>query len=56
MLKGATNILKKHQPILSLSIYHLPNDPDVMRDLILFANPKYTVIQRGMKLFAYLPK
>lgn len=56
MLKGATRILKTQQPILSLCTYHLPDDPKVMRELILAANPNYKIIQRRMKLLAYIPE
>ena len=55
MLMGATKILKTQQPILSLCTYHTQNDPLVMQNLILSANPNYKVIQRRMKLFAYVP-
>ena len=54
MLRGATHILKEHQPILSICTYHLPDDREVIRDIILTANPNYTIIQRKMKLFAFV--
>jgi len=56
MLQGATNILKIQQPVLSLCTYHLPDDPEVMKDIILSANPNYKIIQRRMKMFAYVPR
>ena len=56
MLQGATRVLKEQQPVLSLCTYHLPDDPEVIQDLILKANPKYRVIQRRMKLLAYIPQ
>jgi len=56
MLKGATDILKTQEPKLSLCTYHLPDDPEVMSDIILSANPNYKIIQRGMKMFAYVLK
>lgn len=56
MLRGAINILKKHQPILSLCTYHLPDDPQVLERIIKEANHDYKVVQRRMKLFAYVPK
>lgn len=54
MLSGATKTLREHQPILSICTYHLPDDREVIRDIILTANPNYTIIQRKMKLFAYV--
>ena len=56
MLQGAVNILKTHEPILSLCTYHPQNDPLIMQNMILEANPNYRVIRRRMKLFAYVPK
>lgn len=55
MLLGATNVLKTHQPILSLCTYHLPDDRKVMKEIILKANPKYKILQRKKKMFAYVP-
>jgi len=55
MLKGSVNILKTQQPVLSLCTYHLPADPEVMKDIILSANPGYKIIQRRMKMYAYVP-
>lgn len=54
MLSGATNVLQEHQPILSICTYHLPDDREVIRSIILEANPNYTIIQRKMKLFAFV--
>lgn len=53
-LRGATNILKEHQPILSICTYHLLDDKVVLKDIILKANPNYKILQRKMKLFAYV--
>lgn len=54
MLKGATWVLKNMQPKLSICTYHIKDDPEVLKDIILKANPKYKVMQRKMKLFAYV--
>ncbi|MCL1998438.1 MAG: FkbM family methyltransferase [Turicibacter sp.] len=53
MLRGATNILKYHKPILSLCTYHNPTDFQEMRQIILAANEEYKIIRRFMKMFAY---
>lgn len=55
MLLGAQEVLKKFQPTLSICTYHLPDDPEVLEKIILDANPNYKIIQRKMKLFAYIP-
>jgi hypothetical protein len=55
MLKGAKKILKKHAPKLAICTYHLPDDPEVLRRLILDANPAYKIHQGHMKLYAHVP-
>ena len=56
MLKGAQSVLKEFSPKLALCTYHLPDDPEVMKELILQANPKYIIEQEFAKLYAYVPK
>lgn len=55
MLAGAQEILARFAPKLALCTYNLPDDPQVMADLILKANPKYNIVQKRMKLFASVP-
>jgi len=55
MLAGASNVLKTHSPILSICTYHLPDDQEVLKKIILDANPNYIIIQRKKKLFAFVP-
>jgi len=52
LLKGATQSLKKFAPKLAICTYHLPDDPQVLEQLILEANPNYTIIHLKHKLFA----
>jgi FkbM family methyltransferase len=56
LINGARWILKTHEPILSICTYHLSDDPFVLEKLIKKINPKYKIIQRKMKLYAYVPK
>lgn len=56
MLKGARKTLREYAPKLSLCTYHLPDDPKVMREIILAANHKYIIEQKHHKLYAYVPK
>jgi len=51
-LKGAAKTLQKFAPKLAICTYHLPDDPEVLKTIILEANPKYKVIQLRHKLFA----
>jgi FkbM family methyltransferase len=52
MLRGAVNVLKKFAPKLSISAYHLPDDPEVLEKIILEANPDYKIIHLRNKLIA----
>lgn len=53
-LRGAKEVLKRDCPILSICTYHLPDDRKILKEIILEANPNYKIIQRKMKLFAYV--
>ena len=56
MLRGACNTLKTFAPKLAICTYHLPDDPEVLENIILKANPDYTVVHTRHKLFAAVTK
>lgn len=53
MLKGAKHILQKYAPLLSICTYHLPDDPEVIKRIIMEANSSYRIIQKEKKLYAF---
>jgi len=55
MLLGATEVLKKFAPKLAICTYHYPDDPKVLEELILRANPNYKIYHRWKKLYAFVP-
>ena len=55
MLRGAKKVLKEFAPKLSICTYHLPDDPQVFREIILEANPKYIIVEKFKKMYAYVP-
>ena len=55
MLMGARKVLREFAPKLSLCTYHLPDDPQVMREIILDANPDYVIEERWKKMYAWVP-
>ena len=55
MLLGAKYLLQTQHPKLSLCTYHLVDDPLVIKNTIINANPQYEIIQRHFKLFACIP-
>ncbi|MDR1725300.1 MAG: FkbM family methyltransferase [Bacteroidales bacterium] len=56
LLRGATEVLKTFAPKIAICTYHLPDDPEVLEEIIKTANPAYTVIQMRHKLFAAVVK
>jgi len=53
MLSGAVNVLKKFKPKLAICSYHLPDDPEILKKIILEANPEYKVEHCPEKIFAW---
>lgn len=55
LLMGARQVLKDYAPKIAICTYHRPDDPKVLRELILDANPKYRIEERYMKMYAHVP-
>lgn len=52
MLAGAQEILAEHGPKIAVCTYHLRDDPQVIRDLLLTANPGYRIVEKWKKIYA----
>ena len=52
MLAGGQEILAEHGPKIAVCTYHLRDDPQVIRDLLLTANPGYRIVEKWKKIYA----
>lgn len=55
MLIGAQKTLREYAPKLAICTYHLPDDKEVLTELILKANPDYVIEYQWEKLYAHVP-
>lgn len=53
LLSGAKETIRRFRPKISICTYHLPDDPEVLRNLILDAEPKYQIIEKYQKMYAF---
>ena len=54
MLAGARNIIREFSPKISICTYHLPDDPQVLREMLLNFQPNYTIVEKYKKMYAYI--
>ena len=54
LIKGAEQTIKKFKPKLAICIYHLPDDPEIIENLILDYIPEYNIRKTKTKLFAWI--
>jgi hypothetical protein len=55
MLRGATGVLRDFAPRLALCTYHLSDDPQVLEQIVLDANPEYKITHKYLKMYSYVP-
>lgn len=55
MLSGAKKTLAELAPKLSICTYHLPDDREVLTNIIMAANGQYKIEYKWDKLYAYVP-
>ena len=53
MLKGAEKTIKKFKPKLAICIYHLPDDPEIIKKMVKEFVPEYKIYKTKTKLFAW---
>lgn len=56
MLLGAKETIQKYSPKLSICTYHLPDDKEVLENIIREINPNYVIEHKWKKLYAYVPQ
>ena len=54
MLLGAKETIRKFSPKLAICTYHLPDDPKVLREIILSIQPRYKIVEKYKKMYAYV--
>jgi len=54
LIKGSERTIKKFKPRLTICIYHLLDDPEIIEKLILDYVPEYNIKKTKKKLFAWI--
>jgi len=55
-LKGASKTIAKFKPKLAVCIYHLPDDPVIISEIIKTTCPDYQIVKTDTKLYAWCSK
>lgn len=56
MLKGAYETIKKFHPKISICTYHLPDDKEILENLLKDIEPGYVIEHKWKKMYAYVPE
>ena len=54
LLAGAENTIKRFKPKISIRTYHLPDDPEVLYNIIKKYVPEYKTVQFKKTLYAWI--
>ena len=54
LLKGAEKTIKKFSPKLAIRTYHLPDDKEVLFNIVKDFNPKYNIVLHKKTLYAWI--
>ncbi|MEI8248959.1 MAG: FkbM family methyltransferase [Candidatus Taylorbacteria bacterium] len=54
LLNGAKEVIRKFRPKISIRTYHLPDDPQILEDIIKKLVPEYNIVQSNKTLYAWI--
>jgi FkbM family methyltransferase len=54
MLRGAEKTIKKFKPKIAICTYHLPDEPEVIENILKEFVPEYKIVHRYKKIYAYI--
>lgn len=56
MLRGAAETIRRFHPRISICTYHLPDDKEVLENLLKEIEPGYVITHKWKKMYAYVPE
>lgn len=56
MLVGAEKTIKRFKPKIAVCTYHLPDDPEVLENILKDFVPEYNIVHKYKKMYAWIEK
>jgi len=56
MLLGAEKVIKKFKPKIAICTYHLPDDPEILENILKSIVPEYNIVHKYKKMYAWVEK